>query len=190
MENTMLTLTDAQGMAKEDLRLQHFGPALVTAVLGGDVELKIAGAPGGPRFFARLALPILYQPQVGDIVLAMAAGGACYVIGVIEGRGTTMITAPGDLELRAPDGAIRIAAAQGCDITGPAVCVRANTLDLIGDTLHEDFTTVRRHIAETLEVTAKAMRTLVTETYRLTANRIMGRGETSVVIDAPSINLG
>jgi len=190
MEPAFLTMSGVPGIEGERLRLQHFGPALVTAVLERDVELKIAGAPGGPRFFARLALPILYQPQVGDIVLAMAAGGACYVIGVIEGRGTTMITAPGDLELRAPDGAIRLEAAQGCDIVGPAICVRARTLDLVGETLHEDFTTVRRHVAETLEVTAKAMRTLVAETYRLTAKRILGRGEASVVIDAPSINLG
>ena len=68
--------------------------------------------------------------------------------------------------------------------------VEAASLDLIGDTLREEFETVRYRIGEMLEVRAKAICTAVADTYRLTARRIFGRGEDGVSIDAPSINLG
>ena len=49
---------------------------------------------------------------------------------------------------------------------------------------------MRHRIGELLEVRAKAICTTVADTYRLTARRIFGRGEDTVSIDAPSINLG
>jgi hypothetical protein len=176
--------------AAAEPRLEHFGPAVVTAVLDREVELDISAGGAEARRWAHLAITIAYQPQIGDVVLAIAAVGQCYVIGVIEGRGPTVLNAPGDLELRADSGEVRIAAAQGCIVAAPAVRVEAASLDLIGDTLCEEFATVRHRISEMLEVRAKAICTAVTDTYRLTARRILGRGEDSVSIDAPSINLG
>jgi len=171
-------------------RLEYFGPALVTAVLDREVELEILAGATEERRWARLAIAVAYQPQIGDVVLAIAAAADCYVIGVIEGHGPTVLNAPGDLELRAGTGEVRIAGAQGCVVAAPAVRVEAASLDLIGDTLHEEFETVRYRIGEMLEVRAKAICTAVADTYRLTARRIFGRGEDSVSIDAPSINLG
>jgi hypothetical protein len=169
-------------------RLEYFGPALVTAVLDRDVELEIAAS--GVRQWARLAVAIAYRPLIGDVVLAMAGDGAWYVVGVLEGHGPTVLNAPGDLELHAPNGAIRIAAAEGCVVSAPMVRVEATSLDLIGDTLHEEFETARRRISGMLEIRAKAITTTVAETWRLVARRIAGRGLDSVTIDAPSINLG
>jgi hypothetical protein len=173
---------------RNGLRLDHFGPALVTAVVEQDVELETDSSGG--RHWARLAIAIGYRPRIGDVVLAMAAGDAWYVVGVLEGHGPSVVNAPGDLELRAPNGAIRIEAADGCVVAAPAVRVQAAALDLIGETLHEDFDTVRRRISGMLDVRAKAISTTVAETWRLVARRISGRGEENVAIDAPSINLG
>ena len=176
--------------APAEPRLEYFGPATVTAVLDREVELEISVGGAAMRRWARLAIAIAYQPQVDDVVLAIAAAGDCYVIGVIEGHGPTVLNAPGDLELRAGTGEVRIAGAQGCVVAAPAVRVEAASLDLVGDTLHEEFEIVRYRIGEMLEVRAKAICTAVADTYRLTARRIFGRGEDSVSIDAPSINLG
>ena len=176
--------------AAAEPRLEYFGPALVTAVLDREVELEILAGATEERRWARLAIAVAYRPQIGDVVLAIAAAGDCYVIGVIEGHGPTVLNAPGDLELRADSGEVRIAAAQGCIVAAPAVRVEAASLDLIGDTLREEFATVRHRIGELLEVRAKAICTTVADTYRLTARRIFGRGEDGVSIDAPSINLG
>ena len=174
-----------------ELRLEYFGPAMVTAVLDREVELEISVSASEARRWARLAIAVAYQPQIGDVVLAIAAAaGECYVIGIIEGHGPTVLNAPGDLELRAASGEVRIAGAQGCIVAAPAVRVEAASLDLIGDTLREEFATVRHRIGEMLEVRAKAICATVADTYRLTARRIFGRGEDSVSIDAPSINLG
>src|SRR5262245_32429412 len=84
--------------------LEHLGPATVTAVLDQEVELELPGN----RCWARLAMAVAYQPQIGDTVLAIATPKDCYVIGVLEGRGPTVLNAPGDLELSAPYGSIRI----------------------------------------------------------------------------------
>jgi len=176
--------------APAETRLEYFGPATVSAVLDREVELEILAGGAAMRRWARLAIAVVYQPQIGDVVLAIAAAGDCYVIGVIEGRGSTVLNAPGDLELRADSGEVRIAGAQGCVVAAPAVRVEAASLDLVGDTLHEEFEIVRYRIGEMLEVRAKAICTAVADTYRLTARRIFGRGEDSVSIDAPSINLG
>jgi hypothetical protein len=168
--------------------LEYFGPAIVTAILDRDVEVRTVASE--VRYWARLACATVYQPRAGDVVLAMAGGGVWYVVGVLEGHGPTVLDAPGDLELRARHGAIRIEAADGCVVTSPTVRVEAASLDLIGDTLHEEFDTVRQRISGMLEVRAKAITTAVAETWRLTARRLLGRGEDSVTIDSPSINLG
>jgi len=168
--------------------LEYFGPAIVTAILDRDVEVRTVASE--VRYWARLACAGGYQPRAGDVVLAMAGGGVWYVVGVLEGHGPTVLDAPGDLELRARHGAIRIEAAEGCVVTSPTVRVEAASLDLIGDTLREEFDTVRQRISGMLEVRAKAITTAVAETWRLTARRLLGRGQDSVTIDSPSINLG
>jgi hypothetical protein len=169
--------------------LRHFGPAKVIAVLDREVELELSGPPIS-RSWARLAIPIAYRPQVGDVVLAIGDDRDCYVIGVLEGHGPTVLEAQGDLELRAQHGAIQITAREGCTVASPMVQVSAATLDLRGGTLREEFETVRRWVSGMLDVRANAICTAVANTYRLTARRIFGHGEDSVAIDAPSINLG
>ena len=175
---------------RENPLLEYFGPVTITAVLDKEVEVEIPGDAPGVRHWARLAIATGYQPRASDVVLAIATVDHCYVVGVLEGHGPTVLVAPDDLELRAPYGAIRIVAADGCVVAGPRVRMAANEINLVGDTLHEEFETVRRRISGMLEVRAKAMCTAVAETYRLTARRIVGRGEDSVTIDSPSINLG
>jgi hypothetical protein len=115
---------------------------------------------------------------------------AAYVVGVLEGHGPSVLNAPGDLELNAPDGEIRMNSAKSCVVTAPEMRVQVTTLDLIGETLHEQFETVRRRISGAIDERARAISTNVAETWRLVARRIAGRGEENVTIDAPSINLG
>jgi hypothetical protein len=181
-------LPKVSGRVRDKPCLEHFGPALVTTVLDRDVELEITTRD--ERRWARLAIAVSYQPQIGDVVLAIGTSDDWYVVGVLEGHGPTVLSAPGDLELRAPNGAIQITAAEGCVVASPTVRVAADALDLIGDTLHEEFETVRRRITGILDVRAKAICTAVTDTWRLAARRIVGHGKDSVTIDAPSINLG
>ena len=71
----------------------YLGPATVAAVSYQQVELD---HPGG-RCTARIAVAQSYAPVVGDTVLAISRGTEWYVIGVLEGTGTTTFTAPGDI---------------------------------------------------------------------------------------------
>ncbi|WP_158746199.1 DUF3540 domain-containing protein [Acidisphaera sp. L21] len=167
--------------------LSHFGPATVHEVADRDLEIV---TPAGARYWARSAVAATYNPVPGDLVLAVAADDECYVVGVLEGRGPTVLQAPGDLELRAPHGSIRMLAAEACTILGTAVQVDADELHLSGHTLQQQFETVRSRIAGLLDTRVRSVCTTVTETYRLAAQRIVGRGNETVTLEAPSINLG
>jgi hypothetical protein len=96
------------------------------------------------------------------VVLTIVAAGDCYVIGVIEGHGPTT---PDDLELRAGSSEVRIAGVQGCIVAAPAVRAEAILLDSIGDTLREEFATVRLPRWGNAGVRAKAICTAVANTY-------------------------
>jgi hypothetical protein len=82
----------------------YLGPATVAAVSYKQVELD---HPGG-RCTARIAVAQSYAPVVGDTVLVISRGTEWYVIGVLEGTGTTTFTAPGDIEFHAPRGRIEM----------------------------------------------------------------------------------
>ena len=184
---TLETLRPAAAPGQHAAHLEYCGPARVTAVAGHGVELE---TPAGELHWARLAIAGVYAPRAGDLVLALATTGACYVVGVLEGHGTTVLNAPGDLELRAPAGEIRLVAGQGCAITAPNLRVRAREIDLTGETLREEFETVRRRITGAIEVRARAISTTVGETYRLLARRITGTGGETISLDAPAIDIG
>src|SRR5439155_12302793 len=72
----------------------YLGPATVLAVAGDRVKVELPDE----HAWARLALGLPYQPAAGDEVLAVGRAGAWYVIGVLTGRGPTVLTAPADLE--------------------------------------------------------------------------------------------
>ena len=163
------------------------GPALVTAVADRDVEVQL---PTGSREWARLAIPAVYQPCAGDVVLVLSTSGAAYVIGVLEGHGPSVLQAPGDLELRAPEGEIRIVSSRGYAVTAHEISLQAATIDLVGDTLCEEFQTIRRRVSDAIDVRVQSISVMVGETYRLMARRILGRGQDSITLDAPAINLG
>lgn len=187
---TLRLVSSRPNRIRDRPQLEHFGPAAVTAVLGREVELEVQVNGSCIRHWARLAVAGGYRPEVGDLVLAITTRDDSYAIAVLEGQGPTVLDAPGDLELRAPHGTIRILGADGCDIEAPNVRLAADSVELAGGTLHEQFDTVRRRIAGMLEVRAKEMTTVIADTYRLIARRVLNRGEDSVTIDGPSIKLG
>ena len=63
--------------APAEPRLEYFGPAVVTAVFDREVEIEIPAEAAEARRWARLAIAVAYQPQIGDVVLAIAVAGDC-----------------------------------------------------------------------------------------------------------------
>ena len=120
------------------LMLEHatyLGPARVARTAGPKVQLEL------PDEFAwaQTALTFPYQLAEGDVVLAIGRSGAWYVIGLLSGSGTTTLTVPGDLVLRAPCGRIELTAADGIALKSRRVAVTADKLELLARTVIERF---------------------------------------------------
>lgn len=166
--------------------ISYIGPARVLQVDGTKVLLDLPFY----RSWATLALPCIYEPAPDDSVLALGQGDEYYVVGVLNGTGKIKITAPGDLELRAPNGSIDLLSSQEVRIQAPKLKLRTKKLEVIASLLRESFSRVHRSVQNTLKVKAGRMRTVVDEDYEVQAERISECASKSVRIDGEKINLG
>ena len=164
----------------------RLGPARVVRAEGNRVQLELANE----MVWAVVALAYPYQPVSGDSVLIIGQDGMWYVIGVLKGSGTTNLTVPGDLCIRAPFGAIELTGARLVRITSSAVQIKAGKLDLLARSVVERFVHAHRWVTETFQIRSGRFRTRVKGRYDLTADRIQERADGDVKIDGRQIKLG
>jgi hypothetical protein len=138
--------------------VDYLGPATVVDATRADVVIEL---PGGRRTPARLALASPYEPVEGDVLLVIGGPGACYAIGVLEGTGRTVLAVPGDVEVRAVGGSLRLSGDRGVHIEGDSVEVRSSKLQVIAGAVVEKFTTVCQRVSEMLSVRAGQRHTIV-----------------------------
>lgn len=154
------------------------GPATVS-----DAESMTLTLADGSDGKAQVALAVPYAPAAGDRVLVIGNDPQdLYIIGVLQGSGRTVLQVPGDLDIAAPNGAIRLAAS--------TVEVRAGRFNVTVDRILQRAKNVYLWVAELFDSRSRRMRTTVEETHHVTAERVHLRGETEVVVNGPSINLG
>jgi len=169
-----------------DAATTYLGPARVLGIGGGRAKIAVNNA----EVWAVVALNGLYQPAVGDLVLAIAGGRDWYVIGVIDGHGMTALTAPGDIAIRAPRGRIQLTAAKGVTLRSPEVTVQAGRLELNARSVFERFTDATRWVRDAFHLRAGRLRSQVEGDYDLRADRITEVAENAVKIDGSKIHLG
>ena len=165
--------------------LRRLGPATVTAVLRSQLEVDAEGR----RTLATLAVAGLYCPVKGDTVLVIETDEAAFVIGVLQSAGPMTIRAPGDLRLQAPNGAIVLEAAR-VDARAHEIRLDAEDLHIRADRLRERFRTVRRVVAEALDLDVGSLRATVREACSFVARRFHATAEDDVKIDGKRIHLG
>jgi hypothetical protein len=164
----------------------QLGTAKVIQVIAARMELELQGE----HTWGVNALAYPYQPVVGDSVLCIRQLGACYVIGVLRGTGKVSFTAPGDVDICAPRGAISLTAREGVRIKSGEISLTANQLSIVARSVMESFNDATRWIKESFQLRAGRMRTIVQEDYRIKADRIIERAEGDVKIDGKKIHLG
>jgi hypothetical protein len=167
-------------------QVTYLGPARVIRVAGPKVQLELPDELA----WAQPAMAFAYQPIEGDIVLAIGRSGAFYVIGVLSGSGTTTLTVPGDLALRAPQGRIELIAAEGVELKSRSVSITADRLQLMARSVVERFGQATRWVRNTFRTHVGRMRTRVDGDYGLKAGRIRAVADTTVKIDGTKIHLG
>jgi hypothetical protein len=165
----------------------HLGPATVSRTAGRRVQLRREGQEA--EEWAELALAFPYQPAPGDVVLVVAQERA-YVIGVLQGRGPSVLAFPGDVTLSAPKGAVHIDAAKGVTVNAPAVEMRAETIEFEATTLTQRIESAFQWVKDLLQVRAGRSRTVVDGTSHQLAERTFIRSEKETKVDGEKIYLG
>jgi len=162
------------------------GPGQVTRVLGRYVEVDFLG----DRARAQMALGYPYEPVDGDSVLCIAQDDACYVIGILAGRGRVRFVAPGDLELRAPRGRIDLISERGIRMKSRDISITAGNVAVVARSIMETFTEASRWVKDAFQIRAGRMRSKVDGDFRLNAGEIVERAQGEVKIDGTKIHLG
>jgi hypothetical protein len=172
------------------------GPALGHAVVlepgeGVDPRREVdVRVPGGAVVRARMAMPLPYEPSAGDTVLVIGDAGGHYVIGVLEGRGRTVVELHGDVDLRALGGVLRLQSDRGVRIDAPEVEVLARRLRTVADAVVESVGSFRQRVRELLSVHAAQSHTVVDGASVAQAKSTTILSEEKVTINGKAVHLG
>jgi Protein of unknown function (DUF3540) len=166
---------------------RYLGPAEVTRVSPHEVEVRL---DGDRLVRARLAIGYPYDPQRGDTVLVIGDAGGHYVIGVLHGTGKTALEIPGDVELRAVGGTLRLSGDKGVEIAAPELSVRVDRLRTLAGSVVERFTSLSQRVAELLSVHAGQRHTVVDGSSHEQSKSATLLTEEKMTINGKAIHLG
>ncbi|HXX92276.1 MAG TPA: DUF3540 domain-containing protein [Planctomycetota bacterium] len=166
----------------------YLGPATVARTAGR--RALVRRPEEFEESWAELALAFPYQPVPGDVVLVAAQMGRSYVIGVLQGRGPSVLAFPGDVTLSAPGGSVHLDAGTAVTMSAPSVEVRADALELEAQTLTERVVSAYRWVKDLLQVRAGRSRAVVEGTHLQSAERTFIRSEKETKVDGEKIYLG
>jgi len=175
-------LTNDQIQIQQDT---YLGPATIVAVDGPRAQVETPDAFP----WAELAVAHFYRAQEGDKVLVAGKGESWYIIGVLRGTGPTTFTAPGDIELNAPRGHIRLRASEGVQVKGALVELAGETVEVAAKTLVQTVQDAVTWARRLLRIRAGSMNTDVEKMSHLKAENIVETAENEVRINGKIINL-
>jgi hypothetical protein len=164
----------------------YLGPATVERVSAGTLVLSLRD---GREVEARTALAFAYQPAVGDAVLALGTDEH-YVVGVLSCRGQATLAFPGDLEVRAVGGRLRLSGDEGVAVTGPSLQISVGKLELVARAVMERFVSLTQRVSDLLSVQAGKSHTVVEGTSYQQAENATLLVREKVSINGKAIHLG
>ena len=179
---------DCFSLFKEENPTQEFylGPAIV---LKTDRSMLLLALPED-NIWAQNAVSFPYQAEPGDKVLVIGRGDAFYVIGVLEGTGKTVFSAPGDLEIKAPRGKIDLVSSEGLNIRTSEMNVVSNRIEFVARSILEKYDNAKCWVRQAFHLRAGSARTVVESTYKVKAKRIVEKAKGEFKIDGEMIHLG
>ncbi|EYF08300.1 DUF3540 domain-containing protein [Chondromyces apiculatus] len=139
---------------------------------------------------ARMAMAFLYEPVAGDVLLVIGRGRHHYAIGVLSGTGKASLAFPGDVELRAEGGTLRLAGDRGVAIAGPALDVAVDRLGILAGDVVSKCTSLYQRVSALLSVRAGQSHTLVDDTAFTRAKSATLHTEETVTVNGKQIHLG
>jgi Protein of unknown function (DUF3540) len=170
----------------------HLGPATVLPIVPGvdprrEVDVRLGD---GRAVRARMAMPLPYEPCGEDVVLVIGDEGGHYVIGVLDGRGRTIVEMHGDVDLRALGGTLSLQSDRAVRIDAPEVEVVARRLRTVADAVVQTATTLRQRIAELYSTHAGQVHTVADGSVVSQAKSTTLLSEEKVTINGKAVHLG
>ncbi len=165
----------------------YLGPAEVTDVEPTAVTVEL---PGSGPMRAELAFALPYAPVLGDLLLVIARGDACYAIGVLRGSGKTSLRLQGDVDLAAEGGKLRLSGEHGIELRGPELDLYAGKLRMVADAALQTFSSVCQRVKSLLHVHAGETHTLVDGGSFAQSKSAAILTEENVTINGKEIHLG
>jgi hypothetical protein len=163
------------------------GPAEVTRVSPHEVELRLES---GALAHAQIALGYPYEPAEGDVVLVIGEAGRHYVIGVLHGTGRSALELPGDVDLRAVGGKLRLSGDKGVEIASPDLSIHVGKLQVIAGTAVQRFASLCQRVADLWSVQAGQRHTVIEGSSHEQAKSAEILTEEQVTINGKAIYLG
>jgi hypothetical protein len=165
----------------------YLGAAEVVSVAGRSVEVRL---PDGAVAQATMALALPYEAEPGDLLLVIGKEDAYFVIGVIAGTGRTTLTLPGDVDLRAANGKLRLRGDEGLELLGPELEIRTGKLRMIADAVVHQFSSLSQRVARLLSVHAGEAHTVVDGAQVTQAQSAAMITEGTMTLNGKQIHLG
>jgi hypothetical protein len=165
----------------------YLGPAQVVDVEPGSVGVEL---PDGSVARARMALAVAYEPVPGDTLLVIGNSGGHYVIGVLHGTGRCTLAMPGDVEVRASGGVLRLSGDHGVELRGPEVEITATKLHVVAGAVMQRFVSLCQRVTGLLRVHAGEVHRVVDGDEVTQAKTATILTEGIVTINGKQIHLG
>ncbi len=176
----------------------YLGPARVLSEPAKPGYLRVA-LPDDEVVWARMAMPVPYDPEPGDEVLVLRNEPShAYMIGVLEGHGVTTLRVRGDLRLEAPQGAVRIYARETLQIrsdeslvlNAPRATFRFARLTVLVTTLVQRLTDAFTWATGLVQSKSRRSRWIADEGWFVRAGRAHVRTTDNIHINGKTVHLG
>lgn len=184
MTTTLLAASPLADSVRAD---DYLGPASVTETTSHEVQVEL---PDGTLRRAEPAFTIPYQPAPGDVLLVITRGPRCYAIGVLHGTGKTVLSLPGDVEVRAESGTLRLYGEKGIELLSPEVLIHSEKLRMVAGSVTQKFTSLVQRVRDLLSVQAREIHTVADDSHLTKAKSATVLTEETMTINGKQIHLG
>lgn len=167
--------------------VSFLGPAEVTA-LGSDGATVLLAT--GAAELAQFAFALPYEPSLGDVLLVIGGPGACYAIGVLSGRGRVSIAFPGDVDVRAVGGKLRLGGDDGVEISGKGLEVMVDKVKITANEVVQRCASLYERVTSLFSAHHKQAHTVVDDESHTRAKRATVLTEETMTINGKQIHLG
>jgi uncharacterized protein DUF3540 len=176
--------TDSRSLGGPGVPGLRLSPAEVLRCAGREVQVRCGAEVG----WAELALSF-HRPEPGDRVLVASDATSRWVIGVLDAA-PARLRIPGDLELEAPAGRIRLRAAHGVEIETSRFELRADRFETLVRTAVHKCADLYQSVRSLFDLRAGRIRTLVEGASVQRAEQTYIRSRRETKIDGEKIHLG